>query len=143
MVAVGAVVLISLYIIVFSFAYLRKSSVGDAAARTALFLVSPFQAVFSSSMSFMDDIWTHYFFLISVSRENDELKEKLAQAINKNNECLEIEFSNHRLRRFVKLKDQSPFILESAEVIAKDSSPWYKTIIINKGTDDGLPPGVP
>jgi len=143
MVAVGAVVLIVLYIIVFSFAYLRKSSVGDAATRSALALVSPFQAVFSSSMNFMDDIWTHYFLLISVSRENDELKKKLAQAVNKNNKCREIEFSNHRLREFVKLKKQSPFILESAEVIAKDSSPWYKTIIINKGTDDGVTSGLP
>ncbi|MBC2715659.1 MAG: rod shape-determining protein MreC [Desulfobacteraceae bacterium] len=143
MVAVGAVVLIGLYIIVFSFAFLRKSSVGDAATRTALFLASPFQAALSSSVDFMDDLWTHYFFLISVSRENDELKKKLAQAVSKNNECREIELFNDRLREFVKLKKQSPFNLKSAEVIAKDSSPWYKTIIINKGTDDGVTSGCP
>ncbi|MCD6585759.1 MAG: rod shape-determining protein MreC [Desulfobacteraceae bacterium] len=143
MVAVGAVVLISLYIIVFSFAYLRHSTVGDVATRTALFLVSPFQTAFSSSMHFMDDIWTHYFFLISVSKENDELKKKLAQAISKNNECREIELSNDRLVEFVKLKQQSPFQLEAAQVIARDSSPWYKTIIINKGTDDGITAGCP
>ncbi len=143
MVAVGAVVLIVLYTIVFSFAYLRHSSVGDTATRSALFLASPFQAAFSSAMNFMDDIWTHYFFLISVSRENDELRKKLARAVNQNNRCREIELSNSRLGEFVKLKNQSPFNLESAEVIAKDSSPWYKTVIINKGTDDGVTAGCP
>ncbi len=143
MVTVGAVVLIGLYIIVFSFAYLRHASFGGAATRTALFLASPFQAAISSSMNFMDDIWSHYFFLISVSRENDELKRKLAQAENKNSQCREIELSNLRLKEFVKLKDQSPFHLEAAEVIAKDASPWYKTIIINKGIDDGVSDGCP
>ena len=143
MVTVGAVVLIGLYIIVFSFAYLRHSSVGDAATRTALFLVSPFQAVLTSSTKFIDNMWSHYFFLISVSFENDDLKKKLSHAVNENNRCLEIELSNLRLREFVKLKDQSPYNLVSAEVIAKDASPWYKTIIINKGTDDGVISGNP
>ncbi len=143
MVAVGAVVLIGLYIIVFSFSYLRKSSVGDAATRTALFIASPFQSAFSSGMNFMDDIWTHYFFLISVSRENDELKKELALAVSKNNECREIELSNDRLVEFVKLKQHSPFKLEAAQVIAKDSSPWYKTIIIDKGMDDNVISGCP
>jgi rod shape-determining protein MreC len=143
MVTVGAVVLIGLYIIVFSFAYLRHSSIGDAATRTALLLISPFQAVLSSSTQFMDSIWSHYFFLISVSFENDDLKKKLSYAVNENNRCRELELSNLRLREFVKLKDQSPYNLVSAEVIAKDASPWYKTIIINKGTDDGLISGNP
>ena len=126
MVTVGVVILISLYIIVFSFAYLRKSSVGDAATRTALFFVSPFQAAFSSSIDFIDDIWSHYFFLISVSKENDELKKKLAQAVNKNNECREIELANDRLGKFVQLKEQSAFNLVSAQVIAKDPSPGIR-----------------
>jgi rod shape-determining protein MreC len=134
MVTVGAVVLISLYIIVFSFAYLRQASFGGAATRAALFLVSPFQTVLSGSMKFMDDLWSHYFFLVSVSIENDELKKKLAGSLNENNRCREIELANRRLREFVKLKEESPFNLESAEVIAKDASPWYKTLIINKGT---------
>lgn len=143
MVTVGAVILIALYIIVFSFAYLRKSSVGDVTTRSALFLASPFQAAFSSSINAIDDIWSHYFFLISVAKENDQLREQLAWAINKNNECREIELANMRLREFVKLKQQSSFNLESAEVIAKDPSPWYKTIVINKGTDDGVVAGCP
>ncbi len=143
MVTVGAVVLIGLYIIVFSFAYLRHSSVGDAATRTALFLVSPLQAVLTSSTKFMDNIWSHYFFLIYVSFENDDLKKKLSHAVNENNRCREIELSNLRLREFVKLKDQSPYNMVSGEVIAKDASPWYKTIIINKGKDDGVISGNP
>jgi len=143
MVAAGAAVLIALYLIVFSFAYLRHASVGDAAIRAALFCVSPFQTAVSVTMKAMDDVWSHYFFLISVARENEELKKKLARASEKNNQCREMELANDRLVAFVNLQRQSPFVLEAARVIAKDVSPWYKTIIISKGTDHGVVTGCP
>lgn len=143
MVTVGAVALIALYIIVFSFAYLRKSSLGDAATRTALFFATPFQAVFSHSIGFADDVWSHYFKLVSVSKENDALKKALAKALARENQYREMELANNRLREFVELKKTSPIHLLAAEIIAKDPSPWYKTAIINKGTDEGISAGCP
>jgi rod shape-determining protein MreC len=143
MVTVGAVALIALYIIVFSFAYLRKSSLGDAATRTALFFATPFQAVFSHSIGFADDVWSHYFKLVSVSKENDALKKALAAAVARENEYREMELANNRLREFVELKKTSSLHLSAAEIIAKDPSPWYKTVIINKGTDEGVTAGFP
>jgi len=143
MVTVGAVALIALYIIVFSFAYLRKSSLGDAATRTALFFATPFQAVFSHSIGFADDIWSHYFNLVSVSKENDALKKALANAHERDNQYREMALANHRLREFVALKKESPLRLVAAEIIAKDPSPWYKTVIINKGRNGGVAAGCP
>jgi len=143
MVIAGVIVLIALNVLVFSFTYIRKSTVGDAAARATLFLISPFQTAFSSVIDFTDDVWEHYFFLISVSYENDELKKKLGIAVKKNNEYNEIVLSNERFRKFVHLKKQSPYNLLAAAVIAKDPSPWFKTLIINKGTGDGVNAGLP
>lgn len=143
MVAAGAAVLIALYLIVFSFAYLRHASVGDAATRAALFFVSPLQTAVSATTKLMDNLWSHYFFLISVARENEELKKELALARARNNQCREMELTNDRLRTFVSLQEESPYVLEAARVIAKDASPWYKTIIISKGTSDGVEAGCP
>ncbi len=143
MVVAGAIILIALNVLVFSFTYIRKSSVGDAAARATLYLISPFQTAVSAVIDFTDDVWEHYFFLISVARENDELKKKLGIAVKKNNECNEIALSNERLRKYVNLKKQSPYNLLAAKVIAKDPAPWFKTMIINKGTEDGVIKGLP
>jgi len=139
----GAIVLIALNVIVFSFSYIRKSSVVDAAAGSALFVVSPFQTLISSTINFFDDIWDHYFFLISAAKENEYLKKELARSINQKNECREIKLANVRLKEFVNLKLDNPFELLAAEVVAKDPSPWFRTIIIDKGISDGVSNGLP
>jgi len=139
----GAVILISLIVIVFSFRYIRTSSVGGLAARAALSVMCPVQAAISSSVDYVDDLWSHYFFLVHAAMENDTLKKQLALAESRNNECAETTLANHRLRKYVEMKDQSPFTLLAAEVIARDPSPWFKSIIINKGADDGVTHGCP
>ena len=139
----GAIILIALIVIVFSFRYIRTSSVGGLAERTALAVICPIQAVISLSVYYVDGLWSHYFFLVNAARENDALKKQLAQAQSRDNECTETALANRRLRKYVELKDQSPFTLLAAEVIARDPSPWFKSIIINKGAHDGVTHGCP
>lgn len=139
----GAIILIALVVIVFSFRYIRTSSVSGLSGRTALSAMGPIQSAISSSVGYIADLWSHYFFLVHAARENDALKKQLALAETKNNECAEITLANQRLREYVALKDQSPFTLLAAEVIARDPSPWFKSIIINKGADDGVTQGCP
>jgi rod shape-determining protein MreC len=138
MVVAGAIILIVLNGIVFSIDMIRKSSVYEAAARAAIFFVAPVQNVFHSSVEFVDGLWEHYFWLVSVGYENDRLREKLARARQANHQCRETALANERLRQLVRLKQQSPFEYLAAEVIARDPSPWYRTIVINKGTEDGV-----
>lgn len=143
MAAAGAAVLIALYVIVFSFSYLRHASVGDAATRAALFFVSPLQTAVSATVKFADAIWGRYIFLVSVARENESLKKELALARERDNRYRELELANDRLRAFVGLQEESPAMLTAARVIAKDASPWYNTMIINKGAEDGVQSGCP
>src|SRR6056297_1078513 len=143
MVVAGAIILIALNGIVFSIDMIRKSSVYEAAARAAIFFVAPVQNVFHSSVEFVDDLWEHYFCLVSVGYENEKLREKLASANQANHRCREMALANERLRELVRLKQRSPFEYLAAEVIARDPSPWYRTIVINKGTENGVNPQDP
>lgn len=135
---VGAILLITLNIIVFSFHLILKSSLGDTAARITFFFISPVQEIIASSLNFADELWKDYFYLISISKENKELRKKIATLTLQNNSYKEIEISNLRLRELVDLKNQTPLKLIAAEVIAKDPSPWYQTLIINKGKSSGV-----
>lgn len=140
MIVAGATILIALNGIVFSIDIIRKSSVYEAAARAAIFFVAPVQDVFCTTIRFVDDLWEHYFFLVSVGYENDRLKEKLELAKRGNHQCRELEIANKRLRELVRLKQQSPYEYLAAEVIAREPSPWYRTVVINKGSNDGIRP---
>jgi len=138
MVVAGVLVLISLNGLVFSLDIIRKSSFYEAAARAALFFVAPVQESFHSALGFVDEVWDHYFFLVSKGYANDALRAELAEARQKNHQCRELMLANERLRDLVHLKQKSPYKYMAAEVIARDPSPWYRTIVINKGRDAGI-----
>lgn len=143
MVAAGVLILIVLNVFVFSFTYIRKSTMGDVAVRTVLSVVAPIQQALSTTGSFACGVWSHYFFLINVSRKNERLEKELAIAHEKSRHFREIALANERLRALVGLKENSDYRFISAEIIAKDPSPWYCTIVINKGSSSGVSKGLP
>ncbi|RPJ82875.1 MAG: rod shape-determining protein MreC [Deltaproteobacteria bacterium] len=106
-------------------------------------IISPFQDAVTGSITFISGIWRHYFDLVSTAKENDALKKMLSQAVEKKNQCVEIELSNQRLRKFLDFQKTRMFQTVSAEVIGKDPSPWSKTVIIDKGQSDGIRKGCP
>ena len=111
--------------------------------RVVLPLIAPFQGGFARVIRYAKGVWTHYFFLINVAVENEELRKALAQATEKNNQCYETDLSNQRLRKLLEFKKSSTVKVIAAEVIGRDPSPWFKTAIIDKGQSDGVSKGLP
>ncbi len=135
---VGAVVLIVVNIIILSVNSSRYSSYGPGA-----FFIAPFQKTVTQSVQFFKNIWDHYFFLVSVAKENDNLKKAINHATDKNNKYREIEISNFRLRNLLNFQKTMTNRVLVAKVIGQDPSPWFKTIIIDKGKADGIKKGLP
>jgi rod shape-determining protein MreC len=138
---VGGVVLIIVNVILLSVTSKSQSSFG--VGRVGLSFVAPFQELISRSVGFARGIWGHYFFLVSVSQQNDDLKKSLNYAIEKNNQWHELELANNRLRNMLKFQKSLANRVVAAEVIGKDPSVWFKTVIIDKGKADGLQKGLP
>jgi len=111
--------------------------------RFALFLVAPIQDAVSETIQLGGDVWRHYFALVDTARENERLREALQKSIARNSQWQEIELSNQRLRGLLDFKSSMSNVSVAAEVIGRDPSPWYRTIIINKGRSDGLHKGLP
>ena len=109
----------------------------------AISFVSPFQDILSSLNFFTKKVWNHYFFLISTAEENENLKKSLSYACEKNNRYNEIELSNARLRKLLNFRETISGRVLAAEVTGKDPSPWFKSIIIDKGKVDGIKKGLP
>ena len=119
----------------------RQSSYGPG--RIIISLVAPFQEMLTHTIRFARDVWRHYFFLVSAAKERDRLKDQLATARQELDRYREIDLSNRRLRELVNFKQATASSILAAEIIGKDPSTWYKTVIIDKGRLDGLDEGLP
>lgn len=139
---IGVIILISVNIIFLSVSSKYRYS-AYSSGRVVLTVIAPFQDVITDAMRFAKNVWRHYFFLVSAARENDNLKKDLSRYIQKSNEYHEIELSNIRLRNMFDFQQNIAGKTVVAEVIGADPSPWYRTIVINKGKSDGISKGMP
>jgi rod shape-determining protein MreC len=55
----------------------------------------------------------------------------------------DVENEVNRLRHALNYRERSLFRLVPAEVISRDSSTWWRTVTINRGSEDGLAPEMP
>ena len=137
----GGIALIAINIFVLSIA--GKHHATNLFGRVAIAFVSPFQQLVTRSMHAAGSLWHQYFYLVSVSKENDRLKKELDQAVEKITRIEEVELANQRLRQLLNFKETAQLTVLPAEVISRDPSAWFKTMIIDKGRSDGLSKGLP
>ncbi len=111
--------------------------------RVMIAFVAPFQELATHVVKTVQDSWWRYFFLVSVARENQQLLQQLAESQQKIIQQRELELENQRLRELLGFKRALPAPVIAAEIIGKDPSAWFKTVIIDKGSTEGLRRGLP
>ena len=130
-----AVIFVMLVFLVFTS---RRSTYPVSGGAAGILIVAPFQDFFVSSARFVKKVWYNYFFLISTADQNSALKAEVQRLVAENNRCKEIELANQRLRSLLNFQKEFDIQVFAAEVIARDPSGWFKTIIIDKGSADGV-----
>jgi rod shape-determining protein MreC len=138
---VGGIVLIAVNVILLSIT--SKSQSTFVLGRVGISFEAPFQEIVTRSVRFTRGICENYFLLVSVAHENETLKKSLSQFVHKDNEWHEIGLANSRLRNLLNFQKAPTHKVVAAEVIGKDPSEWFKTVIIDKGRTDGLQKGLP
>lgn len=74
-----------------------------------------------------------------IKKENKTLKEQIADLQNQNSLSVEDRNELEQLRELFKLSEQySDYETVGARIISKDTSNWYSTFTINKGSNDGI-----
>ncbi len=121
----------------------REELPKNSIERLSISLIAPFQMMVSRTVIWSENIWGSYFATVSAIKDNAEYKKKLAFTMEAMNRCQELELENQRLRNFINFKNPLNDILIAAKVIGRDPSPWFKTIMIDKGGIDGLSKGLP
>jgi rod shape-determining protein MreC len=109
----------------------------------ALEIIGTAQVGVSRAAGFVQGIWRNYSALIYVREENKKLREELQKFKAINNKYREAVATNVRLAKLLQLQESLPPPALTAQVIGKDPSQWFKTIIVNRGSSDGVQQGMP
>ena len=86
----------------------------------------------------IDGTWTRYLALQHVREENFTLRQELARLRQENVRLRETAVASTRLRDLLELRERLPYPVVSAQVVGRDPSNWYRSVVINKGATDGL-----
>lgn len=101
-------------------------------------LISPFQRAIHAIRDITGTIWTDYVYLVDVRQENRRLKIEIEKLENEKSALLNREWEIRRLRKLLDLKERLDFPTVVAQIIAEDATGWYRTIFIDKGSEDGI-----
>lgn len=106
-------------------------------------LVAPPQMLLSGIREGIVGAWQRYVALIGVEKEREELANRVATLEGELARSMEVEQENERLRSLLSYHDAFPQETVVATVIANDPRAEFKSITINRGTDDGIKPLMP
>ena len=105
-------------------------------------LCSPFQKASTGVIQTVQRTFQQYLFLVHLQRENEILKQQIAELQKENHLKEEAFLANGRFRKLLDFRDKISTSMIAAEVIGQDPSSWFKSVTINKGVGDGVGKGM-
>ncbi len=129
-------------IIIFSF-NLKNPEHANPFEKGVMTVSAPLLGVVSGLNHEILSIWNDYLNLLQVRRENLVLRESVRQLNVRVLESQEAIITNERLKKLLLLKTSIKIPSVAANVIGEESAAWYKTVIIDRGSVDGLAEGMP
>ncbi len=102
----------------------------------------PVQNLFARGSDALRSLKQNYVGLLSVQEDNKRLSSELQECRTlsfKNREALA---TNTRLRKLLDFKETSDLPMVAARIIGKDPSVWFRNVIIDRGSRDGVARGM-
>ncbi len=104
---------------------------------------APFQSLSNYLIDGVEGFWLNYFELVQVRQENLELKRAINELKIQNGMYREELSTHERLKALLQFKQSTLQNVLAAQVVGLDPTGWFKSVIINKGKNDGLKNNMP
>ncbi len=140
-IAVAAILLIvSLSILSYSAVTVTETGL---LRKVVLEVAAPVENLINTSLTALHDAWKRYLFLVGMEDENRKLRRENALLAEQLNQYREGYMEGMRLQKLLKIKSGFQQQTVAARVIDRKHASLFKTILINKGTSEGLRVGLP
>ncbi len=135
----GALLIFSLHLLSIG---VRPSDRIAAPESLVMEALRPIQAGSAALAEGSVQLFHEYLDLIGVRRENDRLKARLDQLSVERAQSAELKAENDRLRAMLDLRNALQLDAVAADVIGSDATGLSRTLVIARGSDGGLKPGM-
>jgi len=106
-------------------------------------IAAPVQKTLAYPVDFLRERWHHYVALIGVREELAGLRSQLARLQEENLQLREGLVASGRLARIAEMRDAFEVPMLPAELVGSDVSPWFHSVLLDRGRADGVRSGMP
>lgn len=111
--------------------------------RLAVEVTAPAQRLFVKTIRYAEELWIHYFHLVELRKENIKLKNEIDSLRMENHHYRELMATEARLNELLQFKKTMDSPVIPAQVIGRDPTGWFESVIIDKGKNAGLKINMP
>jgi rod shape-determining protein MreC len=111
--------------------------------RTVITVISPFQVALNTVVGGINGFWNDYLFLVDTNSENELLRQEVNRLRSEIQEVREELYRAGRLEDFAAYRRETGLMGMAARVIGESPDPWVKTIVVNRGIEEGVQRGMP
>lgn len=135
-------VLLALFCVIFFAA--RGRFQASASTSTVGAILAPFEMAFSWCGQQIRSVTSNLWEIATVHEQNKMLKDEIEQLRRQNTMAEEYAAENVRLRELLSYKQEAhQFDLLAARVIGRDAALWTSTIVVDRGSRDGVRENMP
>jgi rod shape-determining protein MreC len=103
----------------------------------------PVQKAMALPVDLVRTAWGDYLALVQVREENEALHRELAELREQNLQLREALVASRRLEQIAAMRHEFEVPMLPTELVASDVSPWFRSVLIDRGRGDGVRSGMP
>ena len=97
----------------------------------------------TSPVEWLGGVWTGYVDLVDVRRENEALRARIAELEERSLQYREALVASEHLARIASMRKDFEVPLLPAEVVGQDVSPWFRSLLLDRGNAQRIRSGMP
>jgi len=106
-------------------------------------VAAPIERIVSAPFDGIRDFYENYVDLIGVRSENRRLRRRISEIESENLQFREALVSSGHLGRIASMRDEVEIPMLPAEVVGLDVTPWFRSVLVDRGSQHGVEPGYP
>jgi rod shape-determining protein MreC len=116
----------------------HEAAVVTFTRQVVLFSVSPFIKVTAALVQGTRNLWRDYVDLRHLREENKHLQGEVAVLQRRIDQLEEQSLETQRLQRLLAMRESPQAGFLTARVVGKDATNWFKTILLDRGSQEGV-----